>query len=783
MLGNGGFTRANRGPRLHLPAERARAGDRENPAPMTWALLLRKRLVAGLLAAAAATTATQAASPIVAERLRADERLRLDGTLSHPAWQRARPHDDFVEKAPDTGAAPREATRVRVLFDEQAIWVGIEAFDREPAAIRDFRVRHDGVNRTQDFVVVYLDAVGKRSAAQWFRVNAAGSTADGLHTAADDSEDFSPDFDWDAAVTRQVADNTRGGWTAVLRIPFASLRFSEGRQDWRIMVGRRLPREQFHLFSSVLIPRNAASFIATMQPLQGVELPADHAFLTVRPGLTWRRSDDGRGPKRQDHEASLDLKWRPRAELVIDGTLNPDFSQVELDVPQLAGNSRFALFLSEKRPFFFESADLLRMPTDALYTRSVTAPKGGLRATWRGTAWAGTAFALQDRGGGLVLLPGPYGTDAAEQPAGSLLALRARHDDGQGSFGWLAANRRYNGGGDRGSNTVLGPDIGLPLPALPGGAWRLRAQWLHARTDAQPDGRGGLARGAAVDGDLVRLKLLRQAERGETALTVDDISDGFRHDSGFVAQAGARRVELFHNHAWRGDFGPLNEVYATIEVIRAQRRQDGTLIEDSVRPGVFVTGARNFEGWIEWYGQARVRLGPGLPLLPQRYWSVGLVMTPAPWMPLLDLSADLGRLADTAVGPAGEVRRGGRVSGSARLRPLAALELEPRLNLAWLERDGERRYRESAGQLLAIWHLDARHSLRLIAQHRTLWRAAEPTVAPVDEAGRTASLTYAWRRSAGTRLYVGAGREQPRGQPAANELFVKLELDAGELWR
>ena len=745
---------------------------------MTTRSFLPRLLGALMLCALAGGAAAGAA--LRAERLQAHERLPLDGTLAHPAWQRAVPHAEFVEKTPVVGAAPREATRVRVLFDAHAVWVGIEADDRAPALIRDDRVRHDGVNRTQDFVVVYLDAVGSRSAAQWFRVNAAGSTADGLHTAADDSEDFAPDFDWDAAVSSRA-----GGWTAVLRIPFASLRFSERsaaeRQDWRIMVGRRLPREQFHLFTSVLIPREASSFIATMQPLQGVQLPDDHGFLSMRPGLTLRRSDDGAGPARQAHEASLDLKWRPLAELVIDGTLNPDFSQVELDVPQLAGNERFALFLREKRPFFFESYDLLRMPTEALYTRSVTAPRGGLRATWRGTAWAGSAFALQDRGGGRVLLPGAYGSGAAEQPGSTLLALRARHDEGQGSLGGLIAQRRYDDG--RGGNTVLGPDIGLPLPALPGGNWRLRAQWLHARTDALPGAEGRLERGAAVSGDLFRLKLRRQGGRGETVITLDDIDDDFRHDSGFVSQAGVRRAELFHSHGWRGGFGPLNEVFATLELQHTQRRQDGSLVEDSVRPGVYVTGASNFEGWIEWYGQARVRLGPGLPILPQRYWSVGMVMTPAAWVPLFELSADVGRLADTAVGPAGAVRRGAQVSGMARLRPLAALELEPRLNLAWLDGQGERRYRESALQLLAVWHFDARHSLRLIAQRRTFERRAEPGVDAADEAGGTASLTYAWRRSAGTRLYLGATRERARGAPAATELFLKLEFDAGELWR
>lgn len=744
---------------------------------------LARRVAAALCALALlGPAAALAGEPIVAERLRPGEALRLDGTLAHPAWQRARPHEAFVEKAPATGAAPREATRVRVLFDDAALWVGVEALDRDPAAIRDDRVRHDGVNRTQDFVVVYLDAVGSRSAAQWFRLNAAGSTADGLHTAADDSEDFAPDFDWDGAVSRQVAGDAGAGWTAVLRIPFASLRFREGRQDWRIMVARRLPRQQFHLLTSVLIPRDAPSFIATMQPLQGVALPEDHAFLTVRPGLTARRVDAGTGPARNDTQASLDVKWRPRAELVVDGTLNPDFSQVELDVPQLAGNSRFALFLSEKRPFFFESYDLLRMPTEALYTRSVTAPRGGLRATWRGTAWAGSAFALQDRGGGLVLLPGAYGTDAAEQPGSTLLALRARHDEGEGGFGFLAASRRYDGG--RGGNDVLGPDIGLPLEALPGGRWRLRAQWLHARTDARPDAEGRLQRGRAVTGELLRLKLQRQGEHGETLLTLDDVGEGFRHDSGFVNQAGVRRAELFHSQGWRGGFGPLNEVFATIELKRTEARAGGERVEDSVRPGVYATGRRNFEAWLEWYGRARVRLGPGLPLQAQRYWSLGFVMTPAPWMPLLEASADIGRLVDTAVPGGGELRRGAELATSARLRPLGRLELEPRLNLAWLDGpDGTRRYRESAGRLLAIWHFDARHSLRLIAQRRALWRAAEPGVDAADEAGRTTSLTYAWRRSAGTRLYVGAGRDARGGQPASTELFVKLELDAGELRR
>ena len=177
----------------------------------------------------------------------------------------------------------------------------------------------------------------------------------------------------------------------MLRLPFASLRYDAGgQQAWRIMVARRLPREDFHLITSMPVPRDAPSFIHNLQPLAGVALPPDSQFLTLRPSLTLRttREQDTGLPRqvRSELAASLDLKWRPRAELVVDATLNPDFSQVALDVPQLAGNSRFALFFPEKRPFFFESADLLKTPTDALYTRSFTAPRWGVRGTGSRTA-------------------------------------------------------------------------------------------------------------------------------------------------------------------------------------------------------------------------------------------------------------------------------------------------------------------------------------------------------------------------------------------------------------
>lgn len=735
----------------------------------TWLLLC-------LLGAAALPAHAQAQpepAPITAVRLSAGERLALNGRMDHPAWQRAPAFSAFVEKMPVLGAAPLQATEVRVLFDDQAVYVGVRAFEPHPQALRAPLVRHDQVNRTQDFVVVYLDGIGSRRAAQFFRLNAAGAMADGMHTDADDSEDFSPDFDWDGAVAHEA-----GAWTAVFRLPFASLRFAEGQApaDWRILVGRRLPREQFHLFTSSFIGREASSFIATMQPLQGVRLPAEHAFLTLRPSVTAlarRERGESGGEATSTHgDASLDVKWRPRAELVVDATLNPDFSQLAVDVPPLSGNTRFALSLPEKRPFFFEASDLLRSPAQAVYTRSFTEPRAGLRATWRGNTWAGSGLLVSDRGGGLVLLPGTYGTGAVAQPASTTLLLRGRLDAGQAQWGGLVSTRRY--AQDQGENTVLGPDVALALPA----DWRLRAQWLQSSTTARSDGSTPLAHGPARQGYLLTARLQRINDTSEQTYTVEDIAQGFRQDAGFIYQAGVRRFKLFLARPLLRQQGPFNELWANVNAEHVQDRTSGRLVAQNLIPGLWGTGAANLEWWLEWNGLARLRTQADAPVLAQRFLAGGLVFTPATWFPLLDVNGRFGRLADTQ---AQALRPGAVLNASARLRPAAWLELEPSGSRSWLRQGGHSVYDEYVAQLLAVAHVNARQHVRLIVQQTRSLRRSDTGSGQAGGA-RVATLGWSHRFSAGTLLHLGASHESARpGRAATQEAFVKWQLDAEDL--
>jgi hypothetical protein len=735
-----------------------------------------KYLLALLCSAAAlASPAPAAAQPqdphaVQAAALQPGERIVLDGTLAHPAWARAPVYSQFLEKQPRMGAAPSHRTEMRVLYDARALYVGVNALDPAPAQIRAPLVRHDSVNRTQDFVALYLDAVGTRQAAQFFRVNAAGSTADGVHTHADDSEDFAPDFDFDAAATRHA-----GGWSAVLRIPFSSLRYAQASdKPWRILLVRRVPREQFTMITSVPIPRELPSFIASMQPLLGVQPPRAHGSLQLRPSLTLRQErqrDNSGAQQRGDTQASLDLKWRPRAELVVDATFNPDFSQVALDVPQLRGNTAFALELSEKRPFFFEGSDLLRSPSGGLYTRSFQAPRLGLRATWRDERLAGTAIGVDDRGGGLTLLPGPYGTGVAEQPESRTLALRLRADAGTLQWGATAVQRSYRSdhGGALGHNRVAGPDLAWQLSDH----WRLRAQWLGADTSALPQS-AGLGPGTPQRGQRRYAMLTRQADGLQTDITVDDLSAGFRHDTGFVAQNGVRIVSAHQGVGWF-DVKPLNELWFNLDAQQVRQAGSGTVVSEYLTPGLWMSGPHNLEFEVQWRGYSRQRASAAAPLLAERYLRLYGVLSPAPWLPFAETTLNLGRLADLH---AGQVRDGGRAYLLLRLRPLAPLELEPQISQAWFRQGGQQAYREQVAQLLSVWHLDARRSLRAIAQHGSGLRDGQRLWAD-----GSLSLTYAWRPTSGSVLYLGASRGRQGEQPRrSSEAFVKLQLDVDD-WR
>lgn len=716
--------------------------------------------------------------------------LRIDGRLDEAAWQQAPPHDAFVQYLPlDRLPAPEGyRTTLQLVVEEHALVIGVRAWDPRPQEIRAPLMRRDKVARDQDFVSVLIDPVGSRRAAQFFRVSAAGVLTDGMFIASTNKEDFAPDFDVEAAVQR-----LDDGYSVELRLPLMTLRYPyEGGAPWRLMATRSIPREQSTLLVSAPLTKDALNFIAELQPIEGLEDIAErvrtHSLLSVRPELTVRRAESGAAGVRSGRTRGAlgaEIKWRPRADWVFDATLNPDFSQVELDVPQLASKTRFERAVIEKRPFFLESTDVIDLPVPAFYSRSITDPAWGLRATWRGPRADATALALLDDGGGLALRPGPFGNSAVPQERRSQVQLlRTRWLGESLSLGALATQREETGGGA--SNRVAGVD--MVWRAGEDQQWRARAMGSRSREgDGMP----------AASGRHLNAGWLMRTTDWNLSAEATEVSPRFRNDNGYLEQAGARILQTELIRRW-GEVdlpGPLGFTAHEFETyLWVQHRgtlSDGAAVPGGltvlrqVHPGIWLIAARNTEAWAQLQFDAE-RARADSPLRALRAVAAGYSVNPAPWLTRLNIEGSVGRKLDVE---ADRVGRGHQLLVELNLRaPLGpwGLESEHRLERnAVAAPDGRRALADTALQWLGVLHFDARDSLRAVWQSTRFVRyGTGEAAAPADGRVRVASLVFMRRVGPGRSFAMGLSRQSEQPAPGAavqweREAFAKLSFELG----
>jgi hypothetical protein len=158
------------------------------------------RICAALCVLAPLLLSAQQAAALQAVRLATP--IALDGKLDDADWQRAPAMDRWTENMPNEKAAARFKTEVRFLYDQSALYVGMKAFDPDVSKLDAPFVRRDKVFGTQDNFVVWIDPTGARKFAQFFRVNARGIIADGSWNEDSSNEDFSPDYDFEAATPK-----------------------------------------------------------------------------------------------------------------------------------------------------------------------------------------------------------------------------------------------------------------------------------------------------------------------------------------------------------------------------------------------------------------------------------------------------------------------------------------------------------------------------------------------------------------------------------------------------
>lgn len=718
----------------------------------------------------------------------ADPLLRIDGRLDEAVWARAPVHDAFVQYLPvdRQPVPPGYRTSVQVVIEEHAIVFGIRAFDPHPGQLRAPLLRRDQVKRDQDFVAVVLDPVGTRRSAQFVRVNAAGVVADGMYIADTDLEDFAPDFEVEAAVQRDAS-----GYSVELRVPLLMLRYPhEGNAPWRLMVARSVPREASMLLLSAPLNKDALNFIAELQEIDGLDGLAkqvrERALLSMRPELTLRSSRhvDGTGSRRE-RQASLgaEIKWRPRADLVFDATLNPDFSQVELDVPQLAGNTRFALSVLEKRPFFLESTDVLDLPLEAFYSRAITDPGWGLRATWRGPHADATGLSMRDDGGGLVLLPGTYATGVVPQDVRSRSTLlRGRAHVDPFTAGALLSLREY---ADGRHNRVAGADV----------VWRASEEEqygfraLGSQTTALFDDDGRPRTGRREDGHHLFASWWKRVPGWNLTAKASEVSPRFRNDNGFVEQAGVRKVEAEVIRRWGEASLPGFQAYEFETYLWAEHRSSiadaargirgGETVQRGLRPGIWLVAAHNTEALLEARLEAQ-RARPGGRLHTMTALALEYGVNPAPWFTRLTIEAVAGDRLDV---DADRVGRGATWLVDAKLRaPLPfgwGLESEQRFEQSFVKAPGGgRAFTDTAAQWLGVLHFSAQDSLRAIWQGSRFTRAEGAGLPAAAWRTSTTSIVFQRRLGLGRSYSIGASHQT--GRPGVNrdtEVFAKASFE------
>ena len=498
----------------------------------------------------------------------------IDGRLDDSAWETATHVTDFVQIAPVEGAPGSEATEVWMAYDSDHLYFAFHAHYTDPGIMRVNRADREEI-RGDDRMSVLFDPFLDQQRAYQFEVNGYGVQADSL-VNADGSSGFSRssgsssatrgssggggsrggggsgmgssgqfgvrgDQSWDALYDSGglvVAD----GWTAEMRIPFKSLRYpSRGRGQphrWGFQI-TRIIRDKSEAQSWSPISRGVAGQLTQFGVLEGLSDLSLSRNLELLPEVTGFRLgslDTGTGEYTTDDpagELGFGVKYGITPNLTADFTINPDFSQIESDRPQVETNQRFALFYPEQRPFFLEGQEIFQTatPLTLVHTRTIVDPRFGGKLT--GKVGQSTLGVLVADDGAAGYLPDP--SDAQAGAAARTVIGRARYDLYSESYvGAIMTAREFG----QDYNRVAGVD----------GRFRLgrnhRANFLAMGSDTADRELGALS-GPAIEADFSR-----EGRNLSYSAAYSSIDPGFRTLTGFLPRVDLRQTSGNVGYRW-----------------------------------------------------------------------------------------------------------------------------------------------------------------------------------------------------------------------------------------
>ena len=347
---------------------------------------------------------------------RTDTPPDIDGRLDDVAWRTAATITEFTQQAPLEGAPATEDTDVYLAYDSDHLYFGFHLHYTDPSIMRANRVDRD-TSWADDLITIYIDTFLDQQRAYDFDLNAYNVQGDGIvNTSGGGTRGFPippADRTWDAlfhSATSIVAD----GYIAEMAIPLKSLRYPQRGPGephrWGFQIVREIKGKNEENAVWAPMSRDVAGFHRQMGLMEGMtdfSTSRNLEFLPTFTGIDFGsldRSSGGWNDLGMNPEAGLNVKYGVTSNLTADFTLNPDFSQIESDQPQIEVNQRFPLFFSELRPFFVEGAEIFDLPGPVtfVHTRTIVDPTWGAKLTGKAGRFTIGLLSAEDEAPGNV---------------------------------------------------------------------------------------------------------------------------------------------------------------------------------------------------------------------------------------------------------------------------------------------------------------------------------------------------------------------------------------------
>lgn len=490
----------------------------------------------------------------------------IDGRLDDAVWREAPSVTDFATFIPDFGRKQPERTVAFMAYDAENLYFAFRCLDPEPSKIKAAMSRRDDMAK-DDFVCINLDTFGDQQSLYAFYVNPLGVQGDSRFASG--KEDFSVDLVWDSAA--RIDDQ---GYTVEVRIPLKSIRYTHGDVvRMAVFFERTIARRGEHGSYPHLDPARGYAFLPQMAFLEyeGVKRPL---VLELLPAFTYAQTrvrEEDRLVKRPDaREWSLTAKYGITPSLILDATVNPDFSQVEADAGQIDANLRFGLFFAEKRPFFLEGSENYNVAgttfgplQTVVHTRTIQDPRWGAKLSGK--------LRPDDTVAVLAAVDAPSAPPQAppgtpDPPSAQVSVLRYRlttREDGYLGAFFTARDQ------DGRRNRVYGPDGQARLGPSDMLSW-------HAFGSSLRETAGGETRG----GHALGVELLHDTSRLAVNAALHEVSEDFTADTGFLTRSGIALGTLSATPKFYPAGGWFRRVDATVGASGLKDRESGLMEED-----------------------------------------------------------------------------------------------------------------------------------------------------------------------------------------------------------